>query len=408
MQTEEGNAKRSLPEKTGKMNDVHKSATGKRECGTDESGKMNDVQIVEKTKIERCVSTVRIDEVLKLAREEGVSDVHITNDRKILFRIDGKLKDSPFDYTPDEKRDLITSMLNDEQMDKFNNVVDIDFCYATPTNDRHRVNVYYQQKKPAAAIRLINSTTPTFEQLNLPEVLRSFADEPRGLVLVTGPTGSGKSTTLAAMVDYINSTKECHILTAEDPVEYVYQPKKALIHQRDIGTDVPSFEKALRSAMRDDPDVILVGEMRDYETISAAITAAETGHLVFSTLHTTGAAMTIDRIIDVFPPHSQQQVRTQLAAVIKGVVTQTLVPNASGKGRSAAFEIMVGTDAIGNLIRENKAHQINSAIQTGSKNGMILLDDSLASLVKSGKCKIDDAAEKANNKEAFKQLCRQI
>jgi twitching motility protein PilT len=261
--------------------------------------------------------------------------------------------------------------------------------------------VFRQQRALACVIRVINQHTPTFEELNLPETLRNLSNEPRGLVLITGPTGSGKSTTLAAMVDYINSTRACHILTIEDPVEYVYQQKKSLIHQRDVGTDVGSFAGALRSAMREDPDVILVGEMRDYETISAAVTAAETGHLVLSTLHTTGAAMTVDRIIDVFPPHNQQQIRTQLASVLKGVVTQTLLPKAEGKGRVAAFEIMIGTDAVLNLIRENKPHQLNSTIQTSSKQGMVLLDAYLADLVRKGIVRREHALEKASDKAEF-------
>jgi twitching motility protein PilT len=270
-----------------------------------------------------------------------------------------------------------------------------------PNGARQRVNIYRQQGALTAAIRVINTDTPTFEQLQLPEVLRDLTKEPRGLVLITGPTGSGKSTTLAAMIDYINKNRACHILTVEDPVEYVYKQNKSFIHQRDIGTDIDTFASALRSAMREDPDVILVGEMRDYETISAAITAAETGHLVLSTLHTTGAAATIDRIIDVFPPHNQQQIRTQLASTIKGVITQTLLPKASGTGRVAAFEIMLGSDAILNLIRESKGHQINSTIQMSGKQGMVLLDNCLADLVRKGAVKIEHAREKANDKEEF-------
>jgi twitching motility protein PilT len=322
--------------------------------------------------------------------------------RNIIFRIDGTLVETEITMTPDEKRALIMAMLNEDQREALARGEDVDMCYTlSETGQRQRVNVFHQQKVLAAVIRIINSNIPTFEQLNLPETLRQLAKEPRGLILVTGPTGSGKSTTLAAMVDYINENYACHILTVEDPVEYVYNQKKALIHQRDIGTDVGSFAGALRSAMREDPDVILIGEMRDYDTISAAVTAAETGHLVLSTLHTTGAAATIDRIIDVFPPHNQQQIRTQLASVLKGVVTQTLVPKATGTGRVAAFEIMTGTDAVLNLIRENKCHQLNSTIQTGSKQGMVLLDTYLANLVRNGAVKLEDAAAKANDRASF-------
>jgi len=336
-----------------------------------------------------------------MARQSRASDIHLTVTRNPVFRIDGTLIETNLTLTREEKYALIISMLDNEQRDAMGRGEDVDMCYTIGGGLRHRVNVFRQQRSLAAVIRIINETTPTFEELNLPEVLRKLAEEPRGLILVTGPTGSGKSTTLAAMVDYVNQTRACHILTIEDPVEYVYAQKRALIHQRDVGTDVNSFAAALRSAMREDPDVILVGEMRDYETISAAVTAAETGHLVLSTLHTTGAAVTVDRIIDVFPPHSQQQIRTQLASVLKGVVTQTLIPRAEGKGRVAAFEIMLGTDAVLNLIRENKAHQLNSTIQTSAKLGMVLLDSYLANLVRRGAVRMEDALEKVNNKAEF-------
>jgi twitching motility protein PilT len=342
-----------------------------------------------------------IKDLIRESRSERASDIHITADRNPLFRIDGTLYQTRHDLSKKEKEDLILSMLDEGQRKVIEDGGDVDMCYEFDGNLRHRVNVFHQQKKLAAAIRNLNADIPTFEQLKLPEVLRQLADEPRGLILVTGPTGSGKSTSLAAMVDYINRKRSCHILTLEDPVEYVYTQKKALIHQRDVGVDVDNFGLALKSAMREDPDVILVGEMRDHETIAAAITAAETGHLVLSTLHTTGAAATIDRIIDVFPPHSQQQIRTQLASVLKGVITQTLLPKKDDKGRVAAFEIMLGTDAILNLIRENKCHQINSSIQTGSRQGMVLLDSYLANLVREGRVTREAALEKVTNKKDF-------
>ena len=341
---------------------------------------------------------LHINELLTIARSERASDVHITAQRNPLFRIDGALRETDYALSIDEKRILILSLLTEKQKQTVDTGGDVDTSYETEGGMRHRVNIYHQQQRIAAAIRLLNDTIPTFEELGLPEALRTLADEPRGLILVTGPTGSGKSTTLAAMVDYVNSRRACHILTIEDPVEYVYSQKMAMIHQRNIGEDVDSFAAALRSAMREDPDVILVGEMRDFETISAAITAAETGHLVLSTLHTTGAAMTVDRIIDVFPPHSQHQIRTQLAGVLKGVITQTLLPRSAGSGRVAAFEIMLGTDAVSTMIREGKGHQLNSVIQTNSRQGMILLDDYLANLVRSGIVTRDAALEKASNK----------
>ena len=351
---------------------------------------------------------MHINDILKVARDERASDVHITADRNPLFRIDGSLRETQYTLSYEQKREMILTLLSPKLRQRAEQGNDVDTSYETEGGMRHRVNVYFQQQRIASAIRLLNDNIPTFEQLGLPEALRKLADEPRGLILVTGPTGSGKSTTLAAMIDYVNARKPCHILTVEDPVEYVYKQKQALIHQRAVGEDVPSFSDALRSAMREDPDVILVGEMRDFETISAAITAAETGHLVLSTLHTTGAAMTVDRIIDVFPPHSQQQIRTQLAGVLKGVVTQTLLPKASGTGRVAAFEIMVATDAVSTLIREGKGHQINSTIQTGSRQGMVLLDDYLKNLVNQGVVTQAAAMEKVSNKEEFELGLRRV
>ena len=342
-----------------------------------------------------------IRDLILIARERRASDIHITISRNPILRIDGVLRETEFKLTWEEKYALILSMLEDDHRQAMDRGEDVDMCYTVGGTLRQRVNIFTQQRALTAVLRLINDKTPGFEELDLPEIFKQLADEPRGLILVTGPTGSGKSTTLAAMVDYINQNRACHILTIEDPVEYVYQQKKALIHQRDVGSDVGSFAAALRSAMREDPDVILVGEMRDYETISAAVTAAETGHLVLSTLHTTGAAMTIDRIIDVFPPHNQQQIRTQLSSILKGVITQTLLPRAEGSGRLAAFEIMIGTDAVLNLIRDNKCHQLNSTIQTSSKQGMVLLDTSLATLVRRGAVRMEDALEKANDKAEF-------
>ena len=260
------------------------------------------------------------------------------------------------------------------------------------------MNVFYQQGRAAATLRLLNDSIPTLEELALPPVLTKLADEPRGLILVTGPTGSGKSTTLAAMIDHINKTRSDHIITIEDPIEYVYQGRCSLIHQREVGADARSFASALRSALREDPDVILVGEMRDYETISAAVTAAETGHLVMSTLHTIGAAQTIDRIIDVCPAGAQNQIRGQLAAVLRGVITQQLLPLAGGRGRCAATEILVGTDAVANLIREGKCYQIPSILQSGAALGMHSLNADLARLVSTGRITREAAERCATDK----------
>ena len=297
---------------------------------------------------------------------------------------------------------MIMELIPKRLIDNVDRHEDADFVYHVG-EERYRVNIYYEQTNICAAIRVINDEILTLEQLEMPTVLNQIAMEPRGLVLVTGPTGSGKSTTLAAMIDLVNKQRNCHILTIEDPIEYVYKQKQALIHQREIGEDVKDFDMALRSAMREDPDVILVGEMRDYETISAVITLAETGHLVFSTLHTIGAAKTIDRIIDIFPQHKQAQVRTQLSGVLNAVITQTLLPHASGIGRVAAVEIMRANDAVRNLIRDNKGHQINSVIQTGKKEGMISLNHALANLVREGKITLDTAKKCASDISEFKQ-----
>ena len=344
-----------------------------------------------------------INEILLQARIQKCSDVHIGIGDGIMFRKNGTLHQFPDQFEDKDLLAMIMEMPNEIQSQKIREGKDADFVYVC-NGGRHRVNIYRQQHKLAAAIRVINDTVLTMEQLSLPPIFQQIAKEPRGLVLLTGPTGSGKSTTLAAMIDYINTNRNCHILTIEDPIEYVYQQKQALIHQREIETDVESFDVALRSAMREDPDVILVGEMRDYETISAVITLAETGHLVFSTLHTTGAAKTIDRIIDVFPSEKQAQIRSQLSGVLNAVVTQQLLPLADGNGRIAAFEIMIANDAIKSLIRENKGHQINSMIQIGRNEGMMSLTASLASLVKTSKVSRHIAESYCQDKQEFNQF----
>jgi twitching motility protein PilT len=346
---------------------------------------------------------MRIDDVIMNARTVGVSDIHMTVGMPLMVRINGKLQRASEQFSDEDTDSMIVEMLTDEEKEMVEKGVDADFAVQTPDGHRQRVNVFRQDGKLATTIRLLNSTIPSLEMLGLPAVLNEMADKPRGLILVTGPTGSGKSTTLAAMIDHINSTRPEHIITIEDPVEYVYDRKLALIHQREVGRDVKDFASALRSALREDPDIILVGEMRDYETISAALTAAETGHLVMSTLHTTGAAQTIDRIIDACPAGIQNQIRTQLASVLNGVITQCLIPNTKGNGRVPATEILVGTDGVGNLIRENKCHQLNSMMQSGKNLGMHTLNNDLSRLVQSGIITHQNAVKYSNDRSELDQ-----
>ena len=327
-----------------------------------------------------------VDEILDEARELGASDVHFTNGLPPIVRLHGSLK--KLSGYPDSTEPSIVEIINNVTLDKHKETLnagrDVDFSYVTPAGYRHRCNIYRQRGQHAIALRLLRNDIPTLKDIGLPALMGDFALRPRGLVLVTGPTGSGKSTTLAAMTDHINRNHNSHIITIEDPIEYLHTHKQAMVNQREINVDVDSFALALRSALREDPDVILVGEMRDFETISAAITAAETGHLVMSTLHTTGAAETLDRIIDVYPPHSQGQCRSQLANNLVAVISQTLVPTADGRGRVAALEVMSCTDAISAMIRENKIFQIPSAITTGRSKGMFSLDQDLARLTRQG------------------------
>jgi twitching motility protein PilT len=343
------------------------------------------------------------DELILLAREQKCSDIHISQGMPTFFRIHGQLAEAGLNLNDGEIFDLIDSTLNQTQHDHLMGGNDLDYAIQTSDGNRQRVNVFHQKGKVAATIRLLNSFIPSLADLGLPRVLTELADEPRGLVLVTGPTGSGKSTTLAAMVNHINETRADHIVTIEDPIEYVFERKQALIHQREVGEDTTSFAAALRSVLREDPDVILVGEMRDYETISAAVTAAETGHLVLSTLHTTGAAQTIDRVIDACPAGAQNQVRTQLSTILKGVVTQCLMPTADGQGRVAATEILVGTDAALNLVRENKCYQMSTIMQSGMANGMHTLNKDLCRLVQEGRITAETAYKYSNDKKDLGQ-----
>ncbi len=344
----------------------------------------------------------QIDQFLKVLVEQGGSDLHLTVGSPPVMRVHGHLQRIKFrEMTNSDMEALVYEIMEEEWRITFLEEQDYDFAYEIEGLSRFRVNVFWQRKGLAAVLRTIPSTVLTADDLGLPEAVRRMCLLSKGLVLVTGPTGSGKSTTLAAMVDLINETRSDHILTIEDPIEFVHENKKALVNQREIRTNTRSFAAALRAALREDPDVILVGEMRDRETIELGITAAETGHLVFGTLHTNSAPKTVDRIIDVFPADEQEQVRSMLAESLKGVVAQVLLRAKDGKSRMAAWELMVGTPAIANLIREGKIHQIPSIIQTGKKDGMQLLDQHILEFLMSDKITPEEAYMKANNKKAF-------
>ena len=343
--------------------------------------------------------SVDINKILDESRALGCSDLHFTVGIPPIVRQGGNLRklSSYPDMTEIDILKICEDMCTDKQRQSIKDHIDTDFTYVSTRGFRHRVNVYRQRGNTAIALRLLRNDIPTLTDLNLPPVLAEFAMRPRGLVLVTGPTGSGKSTTLAAMIDHVNLHKSAHIITIEDPIEYMHAHKRCMVNQREIGPDVPSFSMALRAALREDPDIILVGEMRDFETIEAAVTAAETGHLVMSTLHTTDAPSTIDRIIDVFPAHQQHQIRTQLAAVLVGICTQTLCRTMDGTSRVACCEILNATDNIKAMIRDDKVHLINSAMQTGKNVGMQTLDQELAKLVKEKKITKEVAVEKCLN-----------
>ena len=332
----------------------------------------------------------------------GASDLHMTVGLPPVYRIDGKLINEEGDILRDQDIKAAARVLaNDQQMKELEETGECDFAVTFDGEIRMRCNAFYQQGRTALALRLLPLKVPTIEEMELTPVMVEQADKPRGLVLLTGPTGSGKSSTLAAMLDHINHTRRCHIITLENPIEFLYTHDKCIVNQREVGDDTDSFAAGLRAALRQDPDVILVGEMRDLETISTAITAAETGHLVFGTLHTKGAANTIDRIIDVFPPAQQEQIRIQLADVLECVVSKALLPRVGG-GRVPAYEILVATPAVRSLIRQNKSFQIPSAMQTGKRQGMQLLDDALADLVRKGKVTLDNALAVANDPVALR------
>lgn len=347
-------------------------------------------------------SEVTIEQIMGCAKDAGASDVHITVGISPKMRVNGKLMVMPFPVLlPADTKRICDSMMNDKQKEHFEEKGEWDFSYSIPQMGRYRVNAFRQRGSVAMVLRIVGTVVPTPESLSLPPSVIELYKMKRGLVLVTGPTGSGKSTTLASLVGKINMDLDAHIITLEDPIEYLHRHARSIVNQREIGIDATSYDLALRSALREDPDVILVGEMRDLETISTAITAAETGHLVLSTLHTIGAAATIERIIDVFPPHQQEQIRTQLANVLVSVVSQQLVPTVDKRGRVAAFEVMHATPAIRNLIRENKTHQIATSIQTSRRLGMITMDDALVELYMKGKIDRDEALNFAQDKNTM-------
>ena len=343
-----------------------------------------------------------VEEMLRVAKEAGASDLHVTVGVPPKMRVNGKLITMDFPkMLPVDTASLLLEIMNEQQRAKFDEKGEHDMSFSIPNLGRYRVNAYKQRGSVAIALRLVGTQVPSAEELGVPESVMELYQRKRGLLLVTGPTGSGKSTTLAAIIDKINNNRECNVITLEDPIEYLHQHKKSMVNQREIGLDSQSYANALRAALREDPDVILVGEMRDFETISVAITAAETGHLVLSTLHTIGAASTVDRIIDVFPPHQQQQVRVQFANVLEAIISQQLIPKADGFGRVAAFEVLHATHAVRNLIREGKTHQLLSVMQTNRKIGMIVMDEAITQLYNTGKISKDMAIQFAQDPDAM-------
>ncbi len=347
-----------------------------------------------------------IEEIIERATMAVASDIHLTVGLPPVMRVDGVLTN--YDLPPLTDADVdraARELCTDTQLKTLENDGEVDFAVTVGDRSRMRCNVYHQQGHTAVALRLLPLIIPTVKELELPQVLVEMADKPRGLILITGPTGSGKSSTLAALLDHINHTARKHIITLEEPIEFIHERDLCVINQREVGIDTRSFAAGLRAALRQDPDVILVGEMRDLETISTAITAAETGHLVFGTLHTKGAANTVDRIVDVFPAEQQEQIRIQLADVIECAVGQTLLPRIGG-GRRAVFEVMIGTSAVRSLIRQNKSFQIVNSMQTGKRQGMQLLDDALASLVRTNQIALQDALTAANDPTALTNMLR--
>jgi twitching motility protein PilT len=351
---------------------------------------------------------INMSDLLLMMVQKRASDLHLTSGTPPMLRIDGQITTTPFEkMTPDVCQRLIYSLLTDQQRQVFEAKSELDLSFGIKGVGRVRMNVFRQRGSVGAALRSIPSSFMTFEELGLPEVVHEIVAKPRGLVLVTGPTGSGKSTTLASMIDHLNENQNGHIITIEDPIEYIHHHKKCIVNQREVGQDTTSFPSALKYVLRQDPDIILIGEMRDLETIGAAITIAETGHLVFATLHTNDAKSTVSRIIDVFPAHQQSQVRNQLSMVLRAVFTQNLVPHISGTGRVLASEVLVVTPAIENLIREDKVEQIPMLMQTGGKFGMQTFNQSLADLVTKKKIALKLAVELSNDPSELEKIIQQ-
>lgn len=355
--------------------------------------------------MEQANTAQRIKNLLTLSAQQDASDLHLASGRHPTLRIDGKLIPLSQEavLTPEDTKAMSDFLMDENRKEEFLKEGQVDFSYNFEDKIRFRTNIFYQQGKAGIVMRVINNQIRKLEDLGVPPIVYEFAKFSQGLFLVTGPVGHGKSTTLAALIDYINHTKEHHIVTIEDPVEYLYEPDRCIINQREVGEDTHSFSDALRSALREDTNVILIGELRDLETIQTAITAAETGHLIFATLHTNDASQTVDRIVDTFPSHQQNQVRSQLASVLIGVLSQRLLPKNDG-GRVPAVEIMIKNHAIENLIRENKTYQIDTVIETGQKDGMISLDKSLAELLKKGEINLEHAMTYAKNRDYLRML----
>ncbi|MBO6260659.1 MAG: type IV pilus twitching motility protein PilT [Lachnospiraceae bacterium] len=352
--------------------------------------------------------SIKVSDVLLVAKQAKASDVHLTVQLPPMMRVNGhlvRMEQFPV-LTPDDTLELMLSITNDHQREIFNSKGELDMSFAVDPIGRYRVNAFRQRGSVALALRTVNTVVPSPEQLGLPQAFVDLYTRKRGLILVTGPTGSGKSTSLASVINMVNEHRDAHIITLEDPIEYLHLHKTSMVNQREIGFDSMTYANALRAALREDPDVILVGEMRDFETISVAITAAETGHLVLSTLHTIGAASTVDRIIDVFPPHQQQQIRVQLANVLEAVISQQLIPTADGQGRAAAFEVMIANSAVRALIREGKSHQLLSVMQTNRKLGMIAMDEAITALFQEGKITRDMAIQYAVDPDGMAQKLR--